>query len=402
VIQSVLIGALGAGLGLACSSKDDESGGSASASGTSNSSGGSNTQGGSSTSGGSSADGGASDGSGGDTDDQLYGWTVDTTLLASYDIQALWGSGSGDIWAAAGGGDLFGGAGQIHHYGGTAWELFYSMGTPGLLDVFGLKGGSDVFFVGHGPQFYQLTPTDITLLEGQTGGSAVADTAVWASAPDAVWVGSASTSKPLRFWNGEMFVDTDSRYRSPNLSGVTAVWGSSASDVWAADGEGILHFDGDAWTQSYSSTSANFWGIDGSGPNDVWAVGPRALVHFDGQSWKPQADGMDKALNGLWVAGPNDVCLVGDDGRILHGGTSGLNAVPSGITDSLFAIWGSGPHDIWAGGAGGTLIHYGPVSTPTMNPDMPDCSPQGYGCSMTPCCSPFRCTNIGGGILACG
>jgi hypothetical protein len=82
---------------------------------------------------------------------------------------------------------------------------------------------------------------------------------------------------------------------------------------------------------------------------------------------------------------------------------SKLESVESGITTSLFAIWGSGAHDIWAGGEDGTLIHYGPVDMPTMMPDggTGECSPQGYGCMETPCCSPFRCTSIGAGLLVC-
>jgi hypothetical protein len=326
---------------------------------------------------------------------------VDETGPASYDIQGLWGSGPDEVWAAAGGGDVLGGAGQILHWDGTGWELYYAMGTPGLTDVWGVNGGASVFFVGHGPQFYELTSTTISLLEGQTGGSAVPNHGVWGSAPDAVWVASNSSSNPLRLWTGEEFAD-DSLYRSPHLSGVTAVWGSGPNDVWAADDEGILHFDGARWTQSYATTSTYF-GIHGSGPGDVWAVGPRDLVHFDGEVWRVQTGGANLALNDVWVAEPNDVWLVGEGGRILHGGTAGFTVVESGITESLFSVWGTSPTDIWAGGENGVLIHYGPTTEPTMPPDAgtEECSAQGFGCSMTPCCAPFRCTNIGGGLLAC-
>jgi hypothetical protein len=87
----------------------------------------------------------------------------------------------------------------------------------------------------------------------------------------------------------------------------------------------------------------------------------------------------------------------------LHGGTAGFTPVESGITEGLFAVWGVSSTDIWAGGEDGVLIHYGPVSEPTEPPDggTTDCSPQGYGCSMTPCCSPWRCANIGSNILVC-
>ncbi len=325
---------------------------------------------------------------------QAYGWTA-APHDAAYDIQALWGSSANTVWAAAGGGTLLGGAGQIHLFDGVAWDLFYTMATPGFTDAYG--SGSDLFVVGHGEQFYQVNLDKVLDL-----GSSHENLAVWASAPNAVWVGANSTAYPLRFWNGERFVDTEAKYRSPDTAAVTAIWGSSADDVWAADTDGILHFDGTGWTRSYS-VAGSIFGMDGSGPTDVWAVGPRTLLHYDGQSWKQVADGVNKALNDVWVAGPNDVWLVGDGGRIMHGGTGGLSLVESGVTSGLFAIWGSSPEDIWAGGEGGAIIHYGPVDAPTMMPDggTVDCNPGGYGCSESPCCAPFRCTNIGGGILVC-
>jgi hypothetical protein len=365
---------------------------------------GSSASGGSSGTGGSAAGGtgGSAPGGTGGTSGSgpIYGWT-EATHDASYDIQALWGSGPNEVWAAAGGGDVLGGAGQLHLFDGAAWDLFYAMATPGFTDIWGVSGGSSVFIVGRGAQFYELTETEIVTIEN--GDGTVPNLGVWGSARDAVWVASNSTSNPLRFWDGTRFA-SDQRYRSPNLAGATAVWGSSASDVWAADMDGsILHFDGTAWTQVYQVAGAVFYGIDGSGPNDVWAVGPRHLLHFDGQSWTQEADGAGMALNDVWVAAPNDVWLVGDTGRILRGGTNGFTAVESGRTESLFTIWGSSPTDIWAGGEGGVLIHYGEVETPTEPPDggMMECSPQGFGCSMTPCCAPFRCANLGGGLLAC-
>jgi hypothetical protein len=389
--------AAGCALTMACSSQSGDDGSGAGDGGKAGTGGSHASSGGSSNSSGDAGEGGGTG-----SDDTLYGWTADDSLTASYDIQAIWGSRSDDIWAVAGGGDLLGGAGQLHHWDGTQWELYYTMATPGFTDIWGVNGGSNVFFVGHGTQFYEIDGSNLDVLEMQSGGSSVPNLAVWGTAPDAIWVGSNSTSDPLRLWTGEEF-SQDSKYRSPDLSGATAIWGSSETDVWAADNDGILHFDGESWTPSYAAASSDFFGIDGSGPNDVWAVSPRHVVHFDGKSWEERPDASGQAINDVWVAGPNDVWLVGDEGRILHGGTDGFASVESGRTESLFAVWGSGPTDIWAGGENGVLIHYGPVTAPTQPPDggTQECNPQGYGCSTAPCCSPWRCTNIGGGLLAC-
>jgi hypothetical protein len=305
------------------------------------------------------------------------------------------------MWAVAGGGTLLGGAGQLHGYDGTAWELWYSMATPAFLDLFGVNGGSDLFFVGEGGQFYWMTGSDIFQLDAGD----VAYTAVWASAPDAVWVGSENITYPLRFWNGEEFLLTDSRYDSPNQTRVTAIWGTDANDVWAADDTGILHFDGNGWTQQYTSdlvVAVGITSIHGSGSGDVWAIGPRRALHFDGEVWTEFSEAEDQALYDVWAAGPDDVWMVGDGGRILHGDTRGLEPVTSPTTESLYAIWGTGPRDIWAGGAGGVFIHYGPVDALPEGPTETEaCSPQGYGCMETPCCAPFRCARLTGDLLAC-
>jgi hypothetical protein len=360
-------------------------------------SGGSAATGGSSGSSGSSATGGAS-GSGTGGSGAFFGWTVDETHDASYDIQGLWGATSNEVWAAAGGGTLLGGAGQLHGWDGTIWDLYYTMATPGFTDIYGVTGGANVYITGHGGQFYELTRTTIEDL----GDGSTEYVAVWASAPDAVWV-AANSVNPFRFWDGTRFL-SDSRYSSPSNAAGTAIWGSSATDVWGADTDGsIHHFDGNAWTQQHQVAGADFYAMHGSGPSDVWAVGPRHVLHYDGNAWSELDDGIGQAINDVWAAGPNDAWFVGEAGRIFRGGPSGLTPVESGITEALFTIWGTSPTDIWAGGEGGMLIHYGPVDTPTQPPDggTMECSPQGYGCMDTPCCPPFRCANIGNDLFAC-
>src|SRR3981081_3432605 len=68
------------------------------------------------------------------------------------------------------------------------------------------------------------------------------------------------------------------------LAYLSAVWGSSASDVWSVGGAGnagvIIHYNGTAWANNWSSTSlGTAWflgGVWGASPSDVWAVGATA------------------------------------------------------------------------------------------------------------------------------
>jgi hypothetical protein len=67
-------------------------------------------------------------------------------------------------------------------------------------------------------------------------------------------------------------------------SGVTddlfAVWGTSASDVYAAGRRGvILHYDGKAWTKMASGTTKGLYAIGGEGAQNstVHIVGDAVL-----------------------------------------------------------------------------------------------------------------------------
>jgi hypothetical protein len=56
---------------------------------------------------------------------------------------------------------------------------------------------------------------------------------------------------------------------------LTAVWGTSFANVFAASSEGdVVHFDGALWKSVYYERgSSNVLGLWGSSPTDVYAVG---------------------------------------------------------------------------------------------------------------------------------
>ncbi len=79
---------------------------------------------------------------------------------------------------------------------------------------------------------------------------------------------------------------------------LTGVWGSSPSDVFAV-GEsleeiesGILHYDGQAWSQQVGRADLVLRAVWGSAANDVYAVGAwfdvgeGAILHYDGMRWE--------------------------------------------------------------------------------------------------------------------
>ena len=66
----------------------------------------------------------------------------------------------------------------------------------------------------------------------------------------------------------------------PQGNVLSAVWGSSGSDVFAVGGGGtILHYDGSSWSGMSSGTSNGLAGVWGSSGSDVFAVGGGAAQY---------------------------------------------------------------------------------------------------------------------------
>ncbi len=94
---------------------------------------------------------------------------------------------------------------------------------------------------------------------------------------------------------------------------LTAIWGSSASDVFAVGTQGtIQHFDGLTWSSMASGTTADLWAIWGSSANDVFAIGNGGtILHFDGSMWSAIPSGTTGPLTAIWGSSASDVFAVG-------------------------------------------------------------------------------------------
>jgi hypothetical protein len=111
---------------------------------------------------------------------------------------------------------------------------------------------------------------------------------------------------------------------SPTSSNLRAIWGTSASDIFAVGFDGaILHYDGSSWTKMNANTSTYFYGVWGSSSSDVYAVGhpifkaDESIFHYDGSSWKKMPPPHTSYLNAVWGTSKSDVWVVGKT-HILH------------------------------------------------------------------------------------
>jgi len=152
---------------------------------------------------------------------------------------------------------------------------------------------------------------------------------------------------------------------------LTAIWGSSASDVWAVGpGGNVAHFDGQSWSVVdvglKDVDSSTLFAVTGTGPADVWAVGRLGMVaHYDGVSWTtgPTAGVVD--LNSVWEPAPGDVWAVGATGALQRYTTAGGWTV-SGVGDqALNGIWGTSDSDVWTSSSGNLWHWNGTKWSPT-------------------------------------
>lgn len=160
--------------------------------------------------------------------------------------------------------------------------------------------------------------------------------AIWgSSATDVYAVGYG----PIYHYDGSTWSAMTTRFDDrPNL---TAVWGISESNVFAVgiNGSGILHYNGVAWSEMrIPGGDFYFSGIWGASESNVYAVGEldfvistvkgeRAcnspiILHYDGVKWSQvslgiEGDALSSSLLGIWGSSENDIFAVGY-GNYLH------------------------------------------------------------------------------------
>lgn len=346
-------------------------------------------------------------------------WTL---ARLTFTAAVLWASESGEVWSA-------GRAGGAHaaRWDGGSWTEFVSRDANGWVEAVGLFAGSEPghpWMVTEGglrrfddggwsaavqPPWPLWTMTvaphdDIwlgfgngavgrfgndrldTVYRDAFGASwSTAALAMWASAPDDVWIGYEAFLEPdgaFAHFDGHAWrkvsLPTLPTPRTPTVAGV---WGSSGSDVWAvgwvylpdktAYQDATWHYDGASWTDVSAVTGSGFGHVTGTAPNDVWLYGSPGIRHWDGTAWTtmsqssvlfvtPQGDG--------WTA--YVTCPVYDPVTRNCAGYRGWISVAVGTPAPVFvsnwdirAMWGVTSNDLWAvggftDGAGGVIAHH--------------------------------------------
>lgn len=197
---------------------------------------------------------------------------------------------------------------------------------------------------------------------------------LWGSAASNVY--AASHTGLLR-WNGSAWAHvTDARWRS-----LHDVWGSAAANVWAVGDRGeMLRWNGTAWSlHRYDGTSVaaqpltsfdvparsyTLRGVWGSSASNVLAVGDSGVVlRYDGTAWTRMTTGTSVQLNDVWGTASNNVYAAASNGRLLRYNGTSWSFVPGVQSQgALWSVWGTSASNIYAVGEGGIVFRYNGTS----------------------------------------
>jgi hypothetical protein len=159
---------------------------------------------------------------------------------------------------------------------------------------------------------------------------------------------------------------------SGTTENLSAVWGSSATDVYAVGTDGsISHYDGSAWSPILHQPQYGFTGVWGSSASDVFAPGranimngPCCIFHYDGVSWSQMAFPQNTCPGGaVWGASPSAVFIAGGAeatvGVFQYNGSTWSQLLIGAVTEG---VGGTSASDVYVTATldedCGTIYHY--------------------------------------------
>ncbi|HET6151103.1 MAG TPA: hypothetical protein VFH68_26440 [Polyangia bacterium] len=144
-----------------------------------------------------------------------------------------------------------------------------------------------------------------------------------------------------------------------------ALWGTEAALLAIGEGGTILRSTdhGASWASIASGTTYNLTAIWGSSESDLWIAGDEQTILRStdgGGSWRRLTPPVAGNLTSIWGSDPHDVYFTGGGGQLLHTGDHGRSFKtlrPLGATDEqLTAVWGSAGDDVYVTGDRGSVL----------------------------------------------
>lgn len=252
-------------------------------------------------------------------------------------VNGIWGPTASQLFAV-------GAFGALLRYSGGAWVQDEPLNEEDLYDVWGSSAG-DVFAVGSFGTIVHWNGAAWEEMDSGLGCGCEWLFGVWGAAPDDVWaVGDGGL---ILHYDGAQWVAGDT---VPVDSGtwLTGVWGSGPNDVFAVGGGGyIFHYDGSSWTQMTSGLEGSgevlaVWGLSST---DVYAAASNGVLHYDGVAWSPVPGLPECPHFSVWGSAPDDLFVANVCGIEHYDGATWTHMDPGG---SVTELWGFGPENVLA------------------------------------------------------
>ena len=175
------------------------------------------------------------------------------------DLFAVWGTSANDVYVS--------GTGTVLHWNGSMFSTMPIAGDP--FAISGL-GTNDVWVTGENSRVAHFNGTWTTGINPGAGNTYFG---VLAMAANDVWVSTFTPGKETLRFDGSTWTPHPAAG-----TGFLGFHGITASDIWAAGGSKVGHWDGSTWTtESPGGPAAQFWGVSGAG-SFVWIVGSDSLI----------------------------------------------------------------------------------------------------------------------------
>jgi hypothetical protein len=289
-------------------------------------------------------------------------------LLSSEDATRVTGGTPGEVWAAVGGALLRG--------DGTSWRVSLTPEQVGgqIVDIW-TPGPDEVWVIGADNLIHELQAGEWRAENPLAGDGAMR--AISGTGTSDVWV-VRGTNRVLH-WDGRDWVARDATlYYGGGANTINAIWAAAPNDLWVV-GDGISHWLNDGWVATprfptdVVGVNGPYVAVAGTGPSDVHfllasgfvlkATNDNLILTEELSSNNHPIALAAAAPTGVWAAfddpaaGVSRLVQLGADG---DGGTTFRSiGGPAGIR----AIWSAPDGTLWAAGKGGALLRRAPTPT---------------------------------------
>lgn len=211
----------------------------------------------------------------------VFGYTTVPLPAANVSIESISGSSATDVWAIGSeSGSTSSSPWIAYHYDGSSWTstpLSTTKGRPNF-GVASLGSGGVYMGFSYAADIYQLNGSSFT----KKTSFSVTSGYTMAAIGSKIFIGTQENfgAGPLYTYDGSSSKQIQT---TEGMGGVSAIWGSSDTDVWLARSSSLGHLVNGTYDDEETGIYND---VHGTAKDDVWAVTKTGVRHYDGSSWK--------------------------------------------------------------------------------------------------------------------